>query len=441
MTDLAVRWVRRWMPDPFVYAAGLTALTFALALLAGPASPSPESLPLLLVDAWFRGLFRILEFAMQMALVLLAGHALASAPPVRRLLSAIAALPKRPSHAAALLVLVSMAASFLNWGFGLVTAALLAREVGRRVRGLDFPLAVAAAYSGFVVFASGFSSSIALVSATPGSAMNFIEKATGRTAPFAETIFTAYNLAPVAFLALAVPLLFAALRPAEVRELAAAPEPSQPKPAAEATPAARLERHPAFVLVPVGLGAAWFVQAAARGTLRPDVNVVIAAFLFAGLLLHGRPTRYLEAWSDGARAVGPILLQYPLYGGILGLLTSSALVGRLSHAAAALSTHRTFPLLAFLSSNVVSLFVPSAGGHWAIQGPIMLPAAAALHVSPAVTAMAVAMGEETANMVQPFWALPILAIAGLSARDIMGYCLATFGLGLLAYGASLALLG
>jgi short-chain fatty acids transporter len=135
--------------------------------------------------------------------------------------------------------------------------------------------------------------------------------------------------------------------------------------------------------------------------------------------------------------VGPLLLQYPLYGGIMGLISASSLVERLSHAVAAISTRHTFALLVFLSSNVVSLFVPSGGGHWAVQGPIVLPAAAQLGVSPAATAMAVAMGEQTANMVQPFWALPILAIARLGVREVMGYCVLTFLLTVAIFGAAL----
>jgi short-chain fatty acids transporter len=440
LTDVAVHWVRRFMPDPFLYAIGLTALTFLLAWAVGLREPSSTPIALALGEAWYRGLFQILEFAMQMALILVAGHALGAAAPVRRLLLAIASLPRTPGQAAALIVAVTMLASLLNWGFGLVVGGLLARAVAGRVRGLDFGLAVAAAYSGFVVWASGLSSSIALVSATPGSAMNFIEKATHQVVPLSETLLAPCNWVPVVVLLLVLPLLFSRLRPADIRELSAAPPPPEALPVVDDTPAAKLERSRFFALVPMALGVLAAIALQAHGALRPDLNTTILAFVVLGLALHGRPLPYLAAWNDAARSVGPLLLQYPLYGGILGLLSTSRLAELLAGAAAAHSTARTFPLLTFLSSNVLSLFVPSGGGHWAVQGPIMLPAAAALHVSPAVTAMAVALGEQTANMVQPFWALPLLAIAGLGARDVMGYCLLTFAVSLTAFGLALLLL-
>ena len=339
-----------------------------------------------------------------------------------------------------MIVAVTMLASLLNWGFGLVVGGLLARAVAGRVRGLDFGLAVAAAYSGFVVWASGLSSSIALVSATPGSAMNFIEKTTQQVVPLSETLLAPFNWISVVVLLVVLPVLFSRLRPSEVRELPPTPTAAESPQPVEVTPAARLERSRFFALVPVGLGLLAAVALQARGALRPDLNTTILGFVLLGLALHGRPLPYLAAWNDAARSVGPLLLQYPLYGGILGLLSSSRLGELLAGAAIAHSTTKTFPLLTFLSSNVISLFVPSGGGHWAVQGPIMLPAAAALHVSPAVTAMAVAVGEQTANMIQPFWALPLLAIAGLGARDVMGYCLLTFAVSVTVFGLALLVL-
>jgi len=412
-------------------------------VLAGPREPTAVPPSLALAEAWFRGLFQILEFAMQMALILVAGHALGSAAPMRRGLDVLASVPRTAGQGAALLVGATMVASLLNWGFGLVVGALLARAVASRLRGLDFGLAVAAAYSGFVVWASGLSSSIALVSATPGSAMNFIEKQFHRVAPLSETLLAPYNWIPVALLLVVLPILFARLRPAEVHELAAGVDPETVAPQGApgaATPAETLERSSLFTLIPVALGLLALVGMFSRGVLRPDLNTTILLFLILGLLLHGRPMPYLRAWNEAARSVGPLLLQYPLYGGILGLLQASRLGDLLASFAVAHATARTFPLLTFLSSNVISLFVPSGGGHWAVQGPIMLPAAAALGVSPAVTAMAVAAGEQTANMIQPFWALPLLAITGLGARDVMGYCLLTFAVSFAAFALAFLLL-
>jgi short-chain fatty acids transporter len=321
--------------------------------------------------------------------------------------------------------------------------------MGRRVRGLDFGLVVAAAYSGFVVWASGLSSSIALVSATHGAALNFIEQQTGRVAPLSTTLFAPANLVPCGLLLVVLPLLFSRLRPPHIRS--APPMATQEEtetsaidPAADSAasgPARWLERTP-WLLLPLFAAAALHLLHRMRGSGPGlDVNLVIFVFLIAGMILHRRPIAYVRAWSKAATTAGPILLQYPLYGGILGLLGGSALCERLSTWAVRASTPRTFPLLTFLSSNVVSFFVPSGGGHWAVQGPIMLPAALKLGVSPPVTAMAVALGEQTANMVQPFWALPILAIAGLGIQDIMGYCALTFLVSVVTFGGALLLFG
>jgi short-chain fatty acids transporter len=156
-----------------------------------------------------------------------------------------------------------------------------------------------------------------------------------------------------------------------------------------------------------------------------------------GLIFHWRPIRYVRAFNKAARTVGPILLQFPLYGGIMGMMTGTGLAAVIAQAFVAFSTHGTLPFWSFVSSNIISLFVPSGGGHWAVQGPFMVPAAVSLHVDPALTAMATAMGEQTANMIQPFWALPVLAIAGLGISDIMGYCVMALLLGIVLYGGAL----
>jgi short-chain fatty acids transporter len=168
-----------------------------------------------------------------------------------------------------------------------------------------------------------------------------------------------------------------------------------------------------------------------------DLNMFIFIALMLGLVLHWRPIRYVRAFNAGARTVGPILLQFPLYGGIMGIMTHTGLAAVIAQTFVEFSTTRTLPFWSFISSNIISLFVPSGGGHWAVQGPFMVPAAVKLHVDPAMTAMGTAMGEQTANMVQPFWALPILAIAGLGIKDIMGYCVIALVIGLVLYGGSL----
>ena len=397
------------------------------------------------MTTWYDGIWTILAFAMQMALILATGVALAEAPLVKRFLQRVASIPSRQAGAAVTVFLVAAVGSWLNWGFGLVVGAILAREVAQRVRETDFGLLVAAAYMGFMVWASGLSSSIALASATPGSALNIIEKETGRIAGLNETIFAAYNLLPDNSHPPPHPAAAgidrAAARGAETR---------QPR-----KRSLRAEEHPEADLTNKGpLRAEWKTPGSSprcssrwrsimngpsceRAGLALDINGMIFIALTLGLIFHARPIRYVRAFNAAAKTVGPILLQFPLYGGIMGIMTGTGLAAVIAKSFLSFSTHQTLPFWTFVSSNIITLFVPSGGGHWAVQGPFMIPAALKLGVDPAITAMATAMGEQTANMIQPFWALPVLAIAGLGIKDIMGYCMIALIVGLALYGGSL----
>jgi short-chain fatty acids transporter len=437
LTRIFVRYAERYIPDPYIYALILTFVTAGAALIWTQADAVK------IVTSWYDGIWAILAFAMQMALILSTGVALADAPPVRRLLERVASIPVRQSGAVVTLFLVGAFANFLNWGFGLVVGALLAREMAKRIRDVDFGLLVAVAYMGNMVWASGLSSSIALASATPGSALNIIEKVTGRTAGLNETIFTAYNLVPTILVFCLIPLMLVAIAPGEAEMKRVDPEllkrqdaPPQIEPPAKNF-AGVLENTPLFTLLLVAMGIAYEANVTVTRGFTLDINGMIFIALMLGLIFHWRPIRYVRAFNKAARTVGPILLQFPLYGGIMGMMTGTGLAAVIAEAFVAFSTQRTLPFWSFISSNIISLFVPSGGGHWAVQGPFMVPAAVNLGVDPALTAMATAMGEQTANMIQPFWALPVLAIAGLGIKDIMGYCVMALLVGLVIYGGAL----
>jgi short-chain fatty acids transporter len=437
LTRICVRYAERYIPDPYLYALLLTFFTAAGALLLTPAD-APK-----IVTAWYDGVWAILAFAMQMALILSTGVALAEAPFVKRLLERLASIPTHQAGAAVTVFLAGAVCSWLNWGFGLVVGALVAREVGKRLRQTDFGLLVAAAYMGNIIWASGLSSSIALATATPGSALNIIEKETGKVTPLTETIFTAYNLVPTILIFILIPLMLIAIAPpaAEQRrvdpELLKTQDAMPPPPQSEATFASRLENAWIVTALLVAMGLFYEYTMVSTKGFTLDINGMIFIALMLGLIFHGRPIRYVRAFNAAARTVGPILLQFPLYGGIMGMMTGTGLAAVIAQFFVSFSTHGTLPFWTFVSSNIISMFVPSGGGHWAVQGPFMIPAAIKLGVDPAMTAMATAMGEQTANMIQPFWALPILAIARLGIKDIMGYCVIALGLGFLIYGGAL----
>jgi len=178
----------------------------------------------------------------------------------------------------------------------------------------------------------------------------------------------------------------------------------------------------------LALAAIYFVYHFANNGFGLTLNLVIGMFLFAGLLLHGSPERYGRAIQESVGGISGIIIQFPFYAGIMGMMIGANAEGEtlgklISDLFIAWSSAETFPLLTFLSAGLLNMFIPSGGGQWAVQGPIMLPAGEVLGVAPEITAMAIAWGDAWTNMIQPFWALPLLAIAGLGARDIMGYCL------------------
>ena len=429
----------RYLPDAFLFAVVLTLITALLAAVFVTANV------LELIGAWYNGLWNILTFALQMALILLTGYVVALSPLVSRFLDWLASKPQNQGQALALTIVVASIASLINWGFGLVVAAIMARFIGKRLENIDYAILVSAGYAGFIVWASGLSSSIALAVSTPGSSANIVEQQTGQVLGFGDTIFTWWNILPVILIvASLVPLYWWMMpkRPEQMRKIDSetlAQEDEEGEVEDPDTPAGKLERFWPLNLILAGAIITYFISSIVSGTFTFDFNAVIALFLALGLILHWTPIRYVRTFTGSAGAIGPIALQYPFYGGIQGLMTLS--VGGVSLAAViagwflSFSNEYTFAFWSFVSSNIISLFIPSGGGHWVVQGPVMVPAAESLGVDQGLVAMAVAWGEGTANMIQPFWALPILGIVGLGIRDIMGYGVLTLALSFTIYGA------
>jgi short-chain fatty acids transporter len=428
------------MPDPYVFALILTVTT---ALLAYTLTPATFGTGIAL--GWYDGVFNILTFACQVVLMLVAGHSLASSLPIHAALEKIASLAKTPRAAVSLTIVVSMIACWVHWGFGLVTAALLAREIAKRVR-LDFGWLIAAAYTGHVVAVEGMSGTVVLAQATPGSALNIVEKVTGHGLPLTETVFAKFTLVPVLALFVLLPLIFRHTEPAPGDSIAADTDRlrAEDRPIQVldkgASVAVRLDNAWILSLLLALGGAAALVQHWRHTRFALDINSVILVFLLLGILFHWRPVRYIQAVKHAARVTGPLLLQYPLYGGIMGIMTATGLAGVIARVFLKFSTAATLPFWTYLSSLIITFFVPSGGGHWAVQGPFILPAARDLHASMAGTTMAVAMGESVANTIQPFFALPVLAIAGIGMRRMMGFMVITFVVSFIAFGLSLLLL-
>ena len=420
-TNGCVRVVNRWLPDAFLFAIILTIVVFIAAMCATGLGPIG------IVAAWGDakgGFWNLLAFSMQMALVLVFGSAMASARPCKKALRAVAGLCHNDKQAILVTTFVSTICCWLNWGFGLVIGALLAKEVVRRVPTVDYPLLIASAYSGFVIWHAGLSGSIPL-DLVAGKAFGDVTY----QAPITATVFHPMNLIMVGVILILMPLVNYAMHPDKEHTITVDPtllvdeeERTYPKD----TPAEKVEHSKILWIITVILGFSYIIYYFVQNGFTLGLNIVNMIFLFLGLLLHGDLRRYVDAIADAAAGAAGILLQFPFYAGIMGMMVATnaegtSLAGVISNFFVSISNNVTFPMLSFLAAGIVNFFVPSGGGQWAVQGPIMMPAGAEMGIEAGRTAMAIAWGDQWTNMIQPFWALPALGIAKLSARDIMGY--------------------
>ncbi|MDR9792408.1 short-chain fatty acid transporter [Aeribacillus pallidus] len=419
LTSFFNRVVQRYLPDALLFAIILTFLVYLLGVFFTDNSPVD------MVTHWGLGFWDLLEFTMQMTLVVVTGYILANTPVIKRFLAKVSTFARTPVHAVMLVTIVSLIACLINYGFGLVIGALFAIHVAKYVPSVDYRILIASAYSGFLIWHGGFSGSIPLTIATPG---HFLEESMG-VIPVTKTLFSPTNLFIVIALLITLPLFNRyLLKNAESQledrtkwvipnEEAAAVEHVTPM-----TPAEKLENSRTISLIIGIMGIAFIVYHFAVNGFNLNINIVNFIFLFLGILLHQTPKRFLDTVANGVKNASGIIIQFPFYAGIMGMMIHSGLSEQIALWFVSVSTEQTLPYLSFLSAGLINIFVPSGGGQWAVQGPIMIQAAMELGADPAKTAMGVAWGDAWTNMIQPFWALPILAIAGLHIRDIMGFC-------------------
>ncbi len=415
--------MRHYLPDAYLFAILLTFLAAILALIFTDASYIKMAV------AWGNGVYGIIAFAMQMILILLTGHALALTPAINRILNWIAQLGKTPVKGGMVVVFVAGVCSWINWGFGLVVGGLLALEVAKRTREADYPYLIGAAYSGFVCWHQGLSGSIPLVIATSKHAQNFVEKITGTITPITQSVFPAFNLLPAAIIVFTLPVLFAYIYPKKedivclsnercaqlTTETAKVERPKEP------TLSDKINHSYAINMIFGAMGLSYIIWHFATKGFDLNLNIVIFIFFIVGVILHGKPINYVKAIDIAVKGAGGIALQFPLYGGIQGIMMGTGLAKVIAGWFVAISSYQTFYLFQFWAAGVINMFIPSGGGQWAAQGPFTMEAAKMMGIEPVKSAMMVAWGDQWTNMIQPFWALPLLGLAGLSARDIMGY--------------------
>lgn len=409
-----VKLVERYLPDPYIFVLLLTLITFAFAVVIQNQSP------LTTIQQWGDGFWGLLTFSMQMLLVLVTGFMLACTPLVKALLERLASLAKSPGSAIVLVTLVSLIASWINWGFGLVVGALFAKALARKVS-VDYRLLVASAYSGFIVWHGGLAGSVPLTIATPG---HFSEAQIGVVGT-GETIFSGFNLLLLAIMFVIIPLVNRLMLPPESESIivdsAKLKDDALPS-ATNERPADKLENSKVLGLLVGFAGLAYLTNYFVSGG-GLNLNIVNTLFLFLAIVLHGTPRNVLHSLQQAVQGGSGIVIQFPFYAGIMAVMVQSGLAQTMSEWLISFASAESLPVWSFISAGIVNIFVPSGGGQWAVQAPVILPAASELGAEINRVAMAVAWGDAWTNLIQPFWALPVLAIAGLKAKDIMGFCL------------------
>ncbi|MEY4094990.1 MAG: hypothetical protein RLZZ53_2189 [Acidobacteriota bacterium] len=427
-------WTETWIPDAFIFALLATIIVFLAALIWTPSSAGQ------VVDAWGGGFWDLIPFTLQMSLIIITGHVLATSAPMGAAIRAIAAWPKTPKGAVALVTFFALFTSWFNWGFSLVFSAVLAKAVARRVEGVDYRALAASSMLGLgSIWAQGLSGSAALQMATTGALQPRIRDIVaadglvpGGMIPFAHTIFLWQSLASVVIeIIIVVAVMWLATPPASRAKTArmlgvelGADEGRAPERPQVVNPGAWLEHSPLLNVLVVMMGVAFLVRYFGRAgdpINALSVNIINFAFLMLGILLHRTPARLMHAVSAATPAVWGVVLQFPFYAGIAAIITATHLNERLANAFVSISTPYSFPAVVALYSAILGVFVPSGGSKWVIEAPYVMAAAHELKVHLGWVVASYDLGEAIANLLQPFWMLPTLGMLGLRARDVMGY--------------------
>jgi len=440
LASASTRWSTRWVPDAWVIAVILTIVAYVLGLFFTKATAFQ------LIQNWGSGFWVLLSFGMQMCLIIMTGYILATTPIFSRLLNGLAGLPKSNKGAIAMMALVSMGLAWINWGLSIVGSAVFVRFLVRKQKGVDYRLLVATAYLGLgTMWHSGLSASAPLLVATP---KHFLEKEIG-IIPITETIFHPFNL--LLALAVLVALVIAGplMHPRKEDTFEADPElikeagfeaPPRPKPA-DMTPALWVEHSPIINIIVAASGIIWLVWYFVKsGWAAINLDVVNFVFLIIGILLHWTPASFLKAAMEGGSFIWGVVVQFPFYAGIFGIIKFSGLAEVMGDWFTAIATKETYPFIVMWYSGILNYIVPSGGAKWAVEAPYIMAAGKTLGVSGPMTVIAYAWGDMITDVIQPFWAIPLLGVAKLNFRDIMGYCMIYFIIYMVIISAGVLLL-
>ena len=426
--------VERWMPNPFLFAIILTYVAGLAAIFSEGSSPAEVAL------AWYGGFWNLLQFAMQMVIILVTGFVVAYHPKVRGGILWLVRLPSNGRQAAVLVGIGSMIVGWISWGLGLIFGAILAREMGKNAArtgmAVHYPLLAVAGYRGMsLTWGWGLSSSAGLLQATDGNIF-MVAGIVDRVIPATEWVFHPYPLILTALSLVYGSLMLYLLSPPDQNcrgieryvDISEGDELVEDAPAgpgsdgAKATPADRIDNSKVLGGVLAVTGIVLFLRAfVTEGLGALNLNVFNFGFLMIGMVLYSSPAKYQREFNDAVKGSAGVILQFPFYAGIIGIMTGTGLVDSMTEALLSIATQDTFAVTAWLTGGVLNVFVPSAGGEWAIVGGPMMLAGAELGIPHGQTIAAYAVGDAHTNLLNPFWAIPLLAITGLRARDMFGY--------------------
>ena len=418
-------WCQKWFPDAFVFALAGVLIVFIAGLFSGIGVSN-------LIQYFGVGFWGLIPFTMQMAMIIIGGYVVATSPPVHALIRALARVPRTPRGAVAFVAFFATMTSLVSWGFGLIFGGVLALEVVKHVRGIDYRALGVAAYVGNgSVWALGLSSSAALVMATPSSLPAQLLKISGAI-PLRQTIYTWQSAATAAILIFSCVCIAYFSAPAvsakDAESFGVTSGIELARTESRRTPAEWLEYAPVLSVAVGAIGLAYMVQVLkAKGPFAAlDLNTYNLLFLMVGLVLHWRPRSFVRAVNDSVPAVAGVLIQFPFYGGIFGMITMSAIAAKLAHFFVSFSSAGSFPVIVSIYSAVLGMFVPSGGSKWIIEAPYILQAAKDLRVNLGWVVQIYNTSEALPNLINPFWMLPLLGLLKVKARDLIGYGLLYF---------------
>jgi short-chain fatty acids transporter len=418
-------WAQHWFPDAFVFALGALVIVFVAGLLMGSATKD-------LIKYFGDGFWSLIPFTMQMAIIVVGGYSVATSLPVHGLIRRLASIPRTARGAVAFVAFFSMATSLISWGLSLIFSGILVREIVKNVRQVDYRAIGAAGYLGTgSVWGLGLSSSAALVMATPTSIPDALLRISGRI-PLNQTIYTWQSISTALILMFAGVIVAYLSAPASSSKTAESfgitDELAIEKLEERRSPAEWLEYAPVLSVVVALMGLSYLAQVVAvRGPLAAlDLNTYNLLFLMMGLLLHWRPRSFVRSVNNAIPSISGVLIQFPFYGGIFGIITLSRISAHLAGFFVKFSSTATYPLVIAIYSALLGMFVPSGGSKWIIEAPYILQAAKNLHVNLGWVVQIYNTAEALPNLINPFWMLPILGILKVKARDLIGYGLLYF---------------